>query len=305
MASNLCGNCKRALDGARTCPSCGWTSPAATPRAPRSNATVWMFAIGAVVLVTGIPFFYGVYQGYSGYNSATEERRQLLAQRRDQFMSDQQAEKNGKLPTVSSPAPPRSETHAATNETELQRGLNTIYREEGALVRQAQTQAYARIGELRMDEVLEAKVLASAAGIADGRDRLRRYREQLDELVRMRKEQRAILGQRLRTLAGDLPSGQLVLQGFEQAGRDVAALETQTDDNRRTMLDAFAAVLDFAAAHQDDMTVQDETLAFDKQADADAFGRLIGALQAAEERESELAKQRRAEAGKLREAGAN
>ena len=304
MASNLCGNCKRALDRARTCPSCGWTSPAAQPRAPYSNTAVLLFALGAVVLVISIPFCYGVYQGYSGFNTATAERRELLARRNDRFVSDAQAEQQDRAPAAPSSVPSRSQTRAAGNETELQRGLNAIYREEGPLAQQAQARVYARIDELQLDQALEAKRLTNAADIADGRERLRRYRKLLDELVRLRVEHRAILGQRLRTLAGDLPSGQLVLQGFESAQREISVLETQTDDNRRAMADAFAALLEFAATHQDRMTAQGDQLAFYEQADADAYGRLIGVLASTQEVESALAEQRRAESVKLRDAAA-
>ncbi len=304
MASNLCGNCKRALDRARTCPGCGWTSPAARPRAPRSNTAVLLFALGAAVLAISIPFCYGVYQGYSGYNSAMEERRRLLAPRHDRFVGDAQAEKQEPAPAAPSSAPPRSETRAAGNDTELQLGLNAIYREEGPRMQRERSQVYARIDELQLERIVEAKQLTSAAGIADGRERLRRYRELLDELVRLRKQHRAILEQRLRTLAGDLPSGQLLLQGFEKSGREVAALEAQTDANRRATSDVLAALLEFAAAHRDRIAVHGEQLAFYDQADADAYGRLMGALESAQAVESALAEQRRAKDAELRDAAA-
>jgi len=131
MSSILCGNCKQAFGSAG--PNCGCPRPAASLQPTPLNVALLVLAIGATLLVTSLPFLYGVYEGFTEYDDVAEETRRLQARPRGRFVSDPQAEKNGNAAATPSAAP-HSETRAAA-ETESQRSVDAISREKEALAR--------------------------------------------------------------------------------------------------------------------------------------------------------------------------
>jgi len=304
MASNLCGNCKRTLDGARTCPNCGWAWPAARPRTARSNTTVLVFAIGAAVLVAGAPFFYGVYQGFREHRDAERERLEVLAEERNQLRREHRLEKRDAETAASAPVHARSETRAATNGAELLRGLDAIEREEAMLAEQARSPLYAEFDELQLDGFLGPQQLADARSVADGRTRARRYRELVGGLTRIREKKYDAIERRLRILAGDMSTGQVMLRRFETSRREIGAIESQVDDNRQVMADAYEAIFDFAASRQGRMTIENGELTFYEQADTDAYLHSLAILKGAKNLERALAQRLRTKIAEMNGGGA-
>lgn len=299
MASRVCGNCKQALARAGTCPSCGENSPPPLRRVARSNITVLIFAIGAALLVAGAPFLYGVYQGYHEYKEAERERLEVLAEERNQLMRERQLEKNGRAPAAPVSAPSRSETRAATNGAELLRGLDAIEREEAALAEQARAPLYLAFDELQLAGYLDPQRLVDAHSVADARVRVRRYRGLVEGLTRIREDKYDATERRLRILAGDMSTGQTMLRQFETSKREIGTLESQIDDNRHVIADAYEAVFAFAASRQGRMAAENGELRFYEQADTDAYRHSLEILTGAQNLESALAQRLRRQIAQL------
>ncbi|MGH8079810.1 MAG: hypothetical protein ACREP7_04480 [Lysobacter sp.] len=221
--------------------------------------------------------------------------RTFVADSRELLLREQQRLNIPDTDTLAQ-VPPSTTTPLAParNEKELLRGMRTIVQEVGAKSRYRQAQVQARIEALHLDDLLLPENLLGAEGIRTGRATNRRYIALLNYSIAVSRVSQAELAQRLRALAGELPEGRLILDSHARNAARGMEEEIALLQNQRVVIGKIERVYNLVDARKDQIQLQDGTLVFEQQSDADEYNRLIREIQALAQQRAGIHQQQQA-----------
>ncbi len=145
--------------------------------------------------------------------------------------------------------------------------------------------------QLAVETILAPQNLVSAAGIAQGKMKVARFHELLDQLLRTTEE--ILVDTRNRAAALDLPDKMKAdfVKGLENGLVSAIDETIRFGEIERNLAELFQRTLEFSEARLGKTSYRDSTLVFHEQADVDTYNALVVQLKAEGEKEEALMKE--------------
>lgn len=260
MSTTVCTACKAEIDaGRRNCQNCGEPALAQLEFGARRTAGRDKRDDGSWLPIAGIAGVLLVALGVGAYL----------------WYSSKHAEPVVRVSDNGTGAPVVGE---ARSQDELQRGIQQIFIEVLQKGDREQSVLESQIDALKLEQVLSSSKLASAKGIGESREALRRYGELVEQSSKAAETTKTEINRRVRVLCGDSALASGFLRDYENIRGRLDVNERNAYENYRSTIRTVEAILDFAQSRSGRIVYRGDTLLFNNAADFNAFERLMKQL---------------------------
>lgn len=260
MSTTVCAACKAEINaGTRRCPNCGEPALAQLQFEARRGDGRGARDEGSWLPIAGIAGVLLVALGIGAYL----------------WYSSKHAEPVVRVSANGTGAPVVGQ---ARSQDELQRGIQQIFIDVVQKGDREQSALESQIDALKLEQVLTSSKLASAKGIRESREALRKFGELVEQSSRVAEATRTEIDRRVRVLCGDSALAAGFLRDYENIRGRLDVNERNAYENYRSTIRTVNAILDFAQSRSGRMVYRDDTLLFNSAADFHAFERLAKQL---------------------------